>query len=101
MITLESIITLGICLITAGFWGIFVARKTIIHILISLELLLLGVGFGFIVFSVYLNDIIGQVVALLLLVVAGTESVIGLALVLSLARLRDNITVPNASSLKG
>jgi len=101
MIILESALTLGICLIISAFWGLFVARKTIIHILISLELLLLGVGFNFIIFSIYLNDIVGQVFALLLLVVAGAESVIGLALLLALARLRNNISVNNLSTLKG
>jgi len=101
MITLGLNITLSICLIVAAFWGIFVTRKTIIHILISLELLLLGVGFLFIIFSVYLNDIVGQIFALMLLTVAGTESVIGLAILLLLARLRDDISVNNLAILKG
>jgi len=96
-----SLITLSLTLVLIGFWGIFVLRRNIINILISLELLLLGISFLFIVFSVYLDDIVGQVFALMILTVAGAESAIGLAILLSFYRLRGDISVTSLNTLKG
>lgn len=96
-----DLITLAFCLIISALWGIFVVRKTIINILISLELLLLGISFLFIVFSLYLDDIVGQIFALLILTVAGSESAIGLAILLSFYRARGDISISDTNLVKG
>jgi len=83
-----------------SIWGIFSASH-IIAILISFELLLLGISLNFIFFSIFLNDILGQVFALLILTIAGAESAIGLALLLAFYRFRDNVSISIINSLKG
>lgn len=84
-----------------GFWGLFAVRKNLIIILISIELLLLAVNLNFIVFSVFLDDVVGQVFALLILTVAAAESAIGLAILVIFYRIRGVITTDFAGFLKG
>ena len=84
-----------------GMWGIFVLRRNLILILISIELMLLSVNFNFIVFSVYLDDLVGQLFALFILTVAAAESAIGLAILVTFYRLRGVIATDYINSLKG
>jgi NADH-quinone oxidoreductase subunit K len=77
---------LSIILFIIGIAGILLSRKNVILIIMSLELLLLASNYNYILFSIYLDDLIGQVFALLILSVGASESAIGLALVISYYR---------------
>jgi NADH-quinone oxidoreductase subunit K len=84
-----------------GVWGIFMTRKNFLIILMSIEIMLLAVNLNFIFFSVYLDDLIGQMFALYILTVAAAESAIGLAILVVYYRLRGIIAIDNISTLKG
>lgn len=84
-----------------GIWGIFLNRKNILIMLMSIELMLLAVNMNFFVFSVYLDDMVGQVFALFILTVAAAESAIGLAILVITFRLRGSIAVEFINSMKG
>ena len=84
-----------------GILGIFITRKNIIIILMSIELMLLSVNFNFIIFSVFLDDFIGQVFSLLILTVAAAESAIGLAILVIYYKLSGIISVDYISNIKG
>jgi NADH-quinone oxidoreductase subunit K len=84
-----------------GIWGIFLNRKNIIIMLMSIELMLLAINMNFLLFSVYLDDIVGQVFALFVLTVAAAESAIGLALLVVYYRVRGTIAVEFINLLKG
>ena len=88
-------------LFTLGVLGIFVNRKNIIVILMSVELILLSVNLNFVAFSSFLNDIVGQVVALLVLTVAAAEAAIGLAILVVYFRNRGTIAVEDINMMKG
>ena len=91
----------SVILFVLGIWGIFVTRKNIIIILMSIELMLLAINLNLIIFSIYLDDILGQVFSLLVLTVAAAESAIGLAILVVYYRLRGIIAVDFINSLKG
>jgi len=93
-------ILLSICLFLIGTFGMFLSRKHVIIILISLELILLAANINFVVFSVFLDDILGQVFALLVLTVAAAESALGLAILIVYYRLRGGISIDLISLLK-
>ncbi|HMB11398.1 NADH-quinone oxidoreductase subunit NuoK, partial [Saliniramus sp.] len=80
MITLVHFLTLAAILFTLGVLGIFINRKNVIVILMSIELILLSVNINLVAFSSFLNDIVGQVFALFVLTVAAAEAAIGLAI---------------------
>lgn len=84
-----------------GLFGILLMRKNIILILICIEILFLAVNLNFIIFSVFLNDIFGQVFAIYVIAVAGAEAAIGLALLIIFYRLRKIIALDFISALKG
>jgi len=84
-----------------GIWGIFLNRKNIIIMLMSIELMLLAVNFNFLIFSVYLDDLIGQIFSLFILTVAAAESAIGLALLVIYYRARGTISVEFINLMKG
>lgn len=84
-----------------GVLGIFITRKNIIIILVSIELMLLAVNFNFAIFSVLLEDIYGQVFILYVLTLAGAEAAIGLAILIIFYRIRGIISVNFVTSLKG
>jgi len=84
-----------------GMLGIFITRKNIIVILMCIELMLLAVNMYFIVYSVYLDDILGQVFALFILTVAAAESAIGLAILLVYYRITGTILTLFIKNLKG
>jgi len=91
----------SIILFIIGSFGMFLSRKHIIIVLISLELILLAVSFNFIIFSVFLDDFMGQLFALLILTIAAAESAIGLAILIVYYRLRGGISIDFINLLKG
>jgi NADH-quinone oxidoreductase subunit K len=94
-------LAVSLLLFLIGIWGIFLNRKNIIIMLMSIELMLLAVNMNFVVFSVYLDDLVGQVFALFVLTVAAAESAIGLALLVVYYRVRGTIAVEFINLLKG
>src|SRR5690349_18356469 len=94
-------LTVGAILFTLGVLGIFINRKNIIVILMSVELILLAVNINFVAFSAELGDLAGQVFALLILTVAAAEAAIGLAILVIFYRNRGTIAVEDVNSLKG
>jgi len=94
-------LAVSIILFLLGIWGIFLNRKNIIIMLMSIELMLLAVNLNFLFFSVYLDDLIGQLFALLILTVAAAESAIGLALLVVYYRVRGTISVEFINLMKG
>ena len=94
-------LAVSIILFLLGIWGIFFNRKNIIIMLMSIELMLLAVNLNFVLFSVYLDDLIGQIFALLILTVAAAESAIGLALLVVYYRVRGTIAVEFINLIKG
>lgn len=100
-INITIYLLISICLFVVGLLGIFSTRKNIIIILMSIELMLLAINFNFIIFSVFLDDILGQLFALLVLTIAAAESAIGLAILVIYYRLRGIISVDYISTIKG
>jgi NADH-quinone oxidoreductase subunit K len=98
---LEHYLILGAILFTIGVFGIFLNRKNVIVILMSIELLLLAVNINFVAFSAFLQDLVGQVFALLVLTVAAAEAAIGLAIVVTYFRNRGSIAVEDINLMKG
>lgn len=94
-------LAVSIILFLLGIWGIFLNRKNIIIMLMSIELMLLAVNLNFVLFSVYLDDLVGQMFALLILTVAAAESAIGLALLVVYYRVRGTIAVEFINLIKG
>jgi NADH-quinone oxidoreductase subunit K len=101
MIGLSHYLTVAAILFTLGVLGIFLNRKNIIVILMSIELILLSVNINLVAFSTQLNDITGQVFALFVLTVAAAESAIGLAILVVFFRNRGSIAVEDVSMMKG
>jgi len=98
---LSSFLGLALVLFLIGLIGIVLNRKNILIMLMSVELMLLAVNFNFIIFSVYLDDAIGQLFAILVLTVAAAESAIGLAILVVYFRVRGTIAVENIHLLRG
>ena len=88
-------------LFTIGVFGIFVNRRNIIDILMSIELILLAVNINLVAFSVYLHDVVGQIFAMFVLTVAAAEAAVGLAILVTFFRNRGDISVEDAASMKG
>ena len=101
MIGLGHYLTVAAVLFTLGVFGIFLNRKNVIVILMSVELILLAVNINFVAFSTHLNDIVGQVFALLILTVAAAEAAIGLAILVVFFRNRGSIAVGDVSMMRG
>ena len=100
-IGLSHYLSVAAILFTLGIFGIFVNRKNVIIILMSIELMLLAVNINFVAFSYYLGDIVGQVFALFNLTVAAAEAAIGLAIVVVYYRNRGSIAVDDINMMKG
>lgn len=98
---LYKYLILSLIIFFIGVVGIFITRRNIIIIIMSIELMLLAVNILFIFLSIYLDDIIGQIFSLYILTIAAAESSIGLALIVIYYRLRGTISVDYISSLKG
>ena len=88
-------------LFTLGIFGIFLNRKNVIVILMSVELMLLAVNINFVAFSAELNDMVGQVFAVFILTVAAAEAAIGLAILVIYFRNRGSIAVEDINMMKG
>ncbi len=101
IITLDHFLFLGAIIFTLGVLGIFLNKKNVIIILMSIELILLSVNVNFIAFSVFLNDLSGQIFAMLTLTVAAAEAAIGLAILVVFFRNLGSIEVNKINSLKG
>ena len=100
-IALSHYLTLAAVLFTTGVFGIFLNRKNVIIILMSIELILLAVNINFVAFSVYLNDMSGQIFAMFVLTVAAGEAAIGLAIVVVYFRNRGSIEVDDINLMRG
>ena len=94
-------VAVAMSLFLLGIWGIFMNRKNILVMLMSIELMLLAVNMNFLVFSVYLDDVVGQMFALFVLTVAAAESAIGLALLVVYYRIRGTIQVEYINLIRG
>ncbi len=94
-------LTVAALLFTLGVFGIFLNRKNVIIMLMSIELMLLAVNINLVAFSVHLQDMIGQVFAMFVLTVAAAESAIGLAILVVYFRNRGSIAVEDVDLMKG
>jgi NADH-quinone oxidoreductase subunit K len=100
-IGLHHYLIVAAVLFTLGVFGIFLNRKNVIVILMSIELILLAVNINLVAFSTHLGDIVGQVFALLVLTVAAAEASIGLAILVVYFRNRGSIAVEDINMMKG
>lgn len=100
-IGLTNYLALAAIVFTIGVLGIFLNRKNVIIILMSIELILLSVNINFVAFSAYLGNLTGQVFALFVLTVAAAEAAIGLAILVVYFRNRGSIAVENVNLMKG
>ncbi|HTK85979.1 MAG TPA: NADH-quinone oxidoreductase subunit NuoK [Patescibacteria group bacterium] len=98
---LTHYLVLAAILFTTGIFGIFLNRKNVIVILMSVELMLLAVNINFVAFSVFRGDLVGQIFSLFVLTVAAAEAAIGLAILVVFFRNRGSIAVEDISTLKG
>src|SRR5689334_16261477 len=94
-------LTVSAILFTLGIFGIFLNRKNLIVIMMSIELMLLAVNINLVAFSSFLNDLVGQVFTMLVLTVAAAEAAIGLAIVVVFYRNRRSIEVEDINQMKG
>ena len=100
-IGLGHYLTVAAILFTLGIFGIFLNRKNVIVILMSIELMLLAVNINLVAFSAFIGDLVGQVFAIIVLTVAAAEAAIGLAIVVAYFRNRGTIDVAEIDLLKG
>jgi NADH-quinone oxidoreductase subunit K len=100
-IGLAHYLTVGAILFATGVFGIFINRKNVIVILMSIELMLLSVNINLVAFSAALGDLTGQVFAMLVLTVAAAEAAIGLAILVAFFRNRGSIAVEDVNMMKG
>jgi len=100
-IGLGHYLTLAAIIFTIGIIGIFLNRKNVIIILMSIELILLAVNINLVSFSIYLQNLVGQVFAMFILTVAAAETAVGLAIIVIYYKNRGSINVEQISSLKG
>ena len=100
-ITLGHYLVLAATIFTIGVVGIFLNRKNIIVILMSIELILLAVNINLVSFSIYMNDLVGQIFTLFILTVAAAEAAIGLAIIVIYYRNSGTIKVQEIDKLKG
>src|SRR5512140_2247345 len=100
-IGLGHYLTVGAILMVLGIFGIFLNRKNIIVILMSVELILLAVNINMVAFSAALGDLVGQIFAMFILTVAAAEAAIGLAIVVVYFRNRGSIQVEDVNLMKG
>ena len=100
-IGLAHYLSVAAVLFTLGIFGIFLNRKNVIIILMSVELMLLAVNINLVAFSAELNDLVGQVFAMFVLTVAAAEAAVGLAILVVFFRNRGTIAVEDISVMKG
>lgn len=101
MIGLEHYLTVAAIIFVIGIFGLFLNRKNVIILLMSVELILLAVNINLVAFSSFLNDLTGQVFTLFVLTVAAAEAAIGLAILVCFFRNRGSIAVEDVNVMKG
>ena len=101
MIKIQHFLILSSLLFLIGTFGIFLNRKNVIIILMSIELILLAVNINFVSFSYFLGDLTGQIFSLFVLTVAAAEAAIGLAILVCFFRNKGSIAVDDANVMKG
>ena len=101
MIGLEHYLTVAATLFVIGIFGLFLNRKNVIILLMSIELILLSVNINRVAFSSFLGDLVGQVFTLFVLTVAAAEAAIGLAILVCFFRNRGTIAVEDVNMMKG
>ncbi|MDJ0977810.1 MAG: NADH-quinone oxidoreductase subunit NuoK [Erythrobacter sp.] len=101
MIGIEHYLVVGAILFVLGVLGIFLNRKNVIVILMAVELILLAVNINFVAFSAFMQDLVGQVFAMLVLTVAAGEAAIGLAILVIYFRGRGTIAVDDVNRMRG
>lgn len=101
MISIGHYLVLAAILFVIGIFGVFLNKKNIIIILMSIELMLLSVNINMVAFSSFLDDIMGQIFSLLILTVAAAEAAIGLAILVIYYRNKGSISVDDINSMKG
>jgi NADH-quinone oxidoreductase subunit K len=101
MIGLWNYLVVGALVFVIGVMGIFLNRKNVIIMLMSIELILLSVSINFVTFSAFLGDLFGQVFVMFVLTVAAAESAIGLAILMIYFRNRGSIAVEDVNTMKG
>ena len=100
-IGLAHYLSVAAILFTLGMFGIFLNRKNVIIILMSIELMLLAVNINLVAFSAFLQDLVGQIFAMFVLTVAAAEAAIGLAILVVYFRNRGSIAVEDINMMKG
>ena len=100
-VPISHYLTVSAILFTLGIFGIFVNRKNVIIILMSIELMLLAINLNLVAFSAYLGDLVGQVFAMFVLTVAAAEAAIGLAILVVYFRNRGSIEVEDINLMRG
>ena len=100
-ISLSHYLILGLIIFMIGIIGIFLNRKNVIIILMSIELILLAVNINLVSFSIYLQDLVGQIFTMFILTVAAAEAAVGLAIIVIYYKNKGSIHVEQISSLKG
>ena len=100
-VSLNHYLVVSGILLVIGVFGIFLNRKNVIIIMMSIELMLLAVNINFVAFSVFLNNLIGQAFAMFVLTVAAAEAAIGLAILVVYFRNRGTIRVEDINMMKG
>jgi NADH-quinone oxidoreductase subunit K len=101
VVSIGSLLQFALSLTIVALWGIGVVRKNVLLVLIVLELFILSINLLFIFASVIHDDVLGQVIALLVLSVAGAEAAIGLAILIAYFRLKSEISLDTLTALKG
>ncbi|WP_324751569.1 NADH-quinone oxidoreductase subunit NuoK [Roseovarius sp. Pro17] len=101
MIGIEHYLTVAATLFVIGIFGLFLNRKNVIILLMSIELMLLAVNINLVAFSSFANDLTGQIFTLLVLTVAAAEAAIGLAILVCFFRNRGTIAVEDVNVMKG
>ena len=100
-ITIGHYLPLAAIIFTIGVVGVFLNRKNVIIILMSIELMLLAVNINLVSFSIYLQDLVGQIFTMFILTVAAAEAAVGLAIIVIFYKNKGSINVEEISSLKG
>jgi NADH-quinone oxidoreductase subunit K len=100
-LTLVHFLILSSIIFVIGVAGIFINRKNIIIILMSIELMLLSININFVAFSAYLGDVLGQIFTLFILTIAAAEAAIGLAILVVYFRNKDSVAVEDVSQMRG
>jgi|TARA_B110000046_G_scaffold140434_1_gene146995 NADH:ubiquinone oxidoreductase subunit K len=95
------LILIPLTIFLIGIFGIVLNRKNVLLVIICVELILLAVNFTFLISSFYLDDVLGQIFAIFILVVAAAESSIGLAILITFYRLKGTISINSINKLKG